>query len=154
MRKSTSIILSLTLLLYSSMANTAQNHSSLADKIEHSVKAKESNWKLERQLSNGKRVVDHWTSNNEEVSVSISELESALEATKQMYASANLIPVSNRKKIKNLGDEANLWESYNHKGATTIHLRQGKVLVYVNASSPGLAKRFAKYVVDQITGAV
>jgi hypothetical protein len=55
-------------------------------------------------------------------------------------------------KLNNLGDEAYIREHglYSKPGTTSRFLRRGNVMVVLSASSPQIAKRFAKHIVDEI----
>ncbi|CAN5660404.1 hypothetical protein BH20ACI4_BH20ACI4_13900 [soil metagenome] len=55
-----------------------------------------------------------------------------------------------RKKLENLGDEGFIWTNFNKEGWTRIHFRKQDVFVEISASSEETARRFSRYIVDEM----
>lgn len=135
----------------------AKKDNPVTDRFENAVKAKEPKFKLASKLARKNRqenyVMQGWKSEGDFVSVTTRELASAEEAAELLKKSLDA-PVSvplQTTNLTRLGDEAFMRVNSDYgKGHTSLLFRKGNVLVSLTASSPGLAKRFAKHMADEI----
>lgn len=129
----------------------------ITDRFENAVKAKEPKFKLASKLARKNRqenyVMQGWKADEDFVSATTRELASAEEAAEQLKKSLDA-PVSvplQTTNLTRLGDEAFIRVNSDYgKGHTSLLFRKGNVLVSLTASSPGIAKRFAKHMADEI----
>ena len=129
----------------------------VTERFENAIKAKEPRFKLgsklERNNPQEKYVLQGWQSDSELVSTTTYELASPVEAAEMLRKSLNApmsVPLQTVK-LTQLGDEAYISQShYGKEGKTNLLFRKGKYMIVMSASSPGLAKRFAKHLADEI----
>ena len=128
------------------------------DRFEHAVKNKEPRFKLSgkvrRKNEQENYVLLGWKSDDELVSTTTYELASPEEAAALFKRSAGA-PVSVPSQTVNLtrlGDEAFMRVNslYGKEGRTELLFRKGNYVVVMSASSPGVAKRFAKHMADEL----
>ncbi|HYW72032.1 MAG TPA: hypothetical protein VE961_13420 [Pyrinomonadaceae bacterium] len=128
----------------------------LLDRLDDGVSVKEPGFK--RTAKRQKTAEDTaallgWTSGDDYVSATTYEYASPQEAAAQLQATINA-PASVPSDIKklNIGDEGyeRAHGAYSKAGATSVFFRRGNVMIVLSASSPEIAKRFAKHLVDEI----
>lgn len=126
----------------------------LIERYEKAAKAKETGFKQvnksKDKRGNQEYTVLAWTKGDDFVDIDSLELNSVEEAAAAVNAAVNFpvaVPVP-RTKLTDLGDEAYI--SITYKGFTQMFIRKGNVYLRLNASSPKLAKRFARHLVDSI----
>lgn len=95
-----------------------------------------------------------WKSEGETVSATTYEFGSAGEAAEMLKRSLDAplsVPVQTIN-LTRLGDEAYLRVNglYGKEGRSYLLFRKENFLIVMTASSPGLAKRFAKHMADEI----
>ena len=139
-----------TLLVFASMGYRAQDKLSLLDKIKQSITASEPEFELQKTVPLESGVFIRFASKEGDALIMIEEFPSPKDSYAQMLHVAQLVAVGTGKKLKDLGDEANVWENYGSELRTTIHFRRGTLLILVNASSTEIANRFGRHVADQI----
>ena len=167
-RRSTAIVIVMTLaLLLSAIAvigqqqqggGMVQRNERAAERIENAIRAREARFELStrnryRSEQNNFDMLG-WRHGEEFVSVMIYHYASVAEATGALQSHRDA-PVSAPGPITTLtrlGDEAYLRSAgpYSPPGYTQISFRKGNVMVSLSATSPGIAKRFAKYIADAI----
>lgn len=165
-RHAKGLFLLLLVLLVGSIAIMGQQGGSMAkkdvpvaDRFENAVKAKEPKFKLASKLARKNRqenyVLQGWKSGQDLVSATTYELASADEAAillKRHLNAAISVPVQTIN-LTRLGDEAYLRVNslYGKEGQTDLLFRKGNFVIIMSASSPGIAKRFAKHMADEIS---
>ena len=129
----------------------------VTDRFENAIKAKEPAFKLVSKLvrnnQNEKYVLQGWQADREIVSATTYELASVEEAadTFGKYLKAPISGPVQTTKLTELGDEAFMSQSiYAKEGQSNLLFRKGKFLIVMSASSPDLAKRFAKHMANEI----
>ena len=127
---------------------------SQVDKYEKALKSKEPSFKRGHKSTekreNSKYTTVEWTKGDDFVSVRNTEFASVEEAASAMTSALN-VPKSQprpRTKLTNLGDEAYI--SVGYENYTQMIIRKDNVLILLSATSPKLAKRFARHLVDSI----
>ena len=130
----------------------------VSDRIENAIKAKEPKFKLANKLIRNnqeqKYVSLGWKSGEDIVSTTTYELASPQEAEEMLRKSINApmsVPVQITR-LTQLGDEAYMSTgNYRPKeGETNLLLRKGNYFIVMSASSPDLARRFAKHMATEI----
>jgi hypothetical protein len=131
----------------------------VTDRFEKAVKAKEPKFKigntLRRKNEKENYVLQGWKAGDDEfVSASTYELASAEEAAAVLQSNITApmsVPVQTIK-VTRLGDEAymRMNKAYGKEGETDLLFRKGNVVLIISASSPGVAKRFAKHMAEEI----
>jgi hypothetical protein len=160
------ILLSLALILGTLVIAVGQQGGGVAnkdipveDRFENAVKAREPKFKLTNKLKRKNRqenyVLQGWKSDEEVVSATTYELASAEEAAGLLKSTLDAplsVPVQSIN-LTNLGDEAylRLGGPYSKKGHTNLFVRKGNYLIILSASSPGVAKRFAKHMIGELS---
>jgi hypothetical protein len=128
------------------------------DRFEHAVRAREPRFKpsgkVRRKNERENYVMLGWKSDDELVSTTTYELASPEEAA-AMFKRSMDAPVSVPSQTINLthlGDEAFMRVNslYGKEGRTELLFRRGNYVVVMSASSPGVAKRFAKHMADEL----
>lgn len=138
----------------------AQNDKSLFNRMENAVKAKEPSWKLvqkdERKgAGENKYFTQSWALGEDEyVSTATHEYENEEAAARTMaefIKSPISVPVR-IEKVQGLGDEAyTIGDSpYRKKGAGTLVVRRGNIMIRLDTSSLHAAKRFARHMLDEL----
>jgi hypothetical protein len=138
----------------------AQRDESLFDKMERAAKAKEPSWKLVKKderkgAGENKYFTQSWALGEDEyVSTATHEYENEEAAAKtlaEFIKSPISVPVS-IEKVQGLGDEAyTIGDSpYRKKGAGTLVVRHGKIMIRLDTSSLQAAKRFARHMLDEL----
>jgi hypothetical protein len=164
-RQPKGLFLLLLVLILGSMAIMGQQGGSMAkkdipvtDRFENAVKAKEPKFKLASKLARKNRqenyVLQGWKAGQDLVSATTYELASADEAATLLKRNLNAavsVPVQTIN-LTRLGDEAYLRVNslYGKEGQTDLLFRKDNFVVIMSASSPGIAKRFAKHMADEI----
>jgi hypothetical protein len=140
-------------------ATTAQGTATLGDKVERSLKAKDSLWRLQYQKKAGDNTRQMWSYGKDNVTVSIFEKATAEEAAQALTASASSVSGADARKTQGVGDEAYLItassDPHPERGeAAGMMFRKGNVLVYINVRSRGdgggVARLFAQHIAEQI----
>lgn len=129
----------------------------VTDRFENAIKAKEPRFKLVSKHSVKTHpedsVLQGWKSDEDVVSVSTYELASPEEAAERLRKTLEApvsVPVQHIK-LTQLGDEAYMSpNTYAKEGQTDLFFRKGKFFIIMSATSPGLAKRFAKHMAAEI----
>jgi hypothetical protein len=130
----------------------------VGDRFEQAVKAKEPKFKLAGKLRRKNQQENYtmlgWKADDELVSSTTYELASAAEAAEFLKKSLNAplsVPVQTIN-LTRLGDEAfmRVNSPYSKEGQTELLFRKGNFVVVMSASSPGVAKRFAKHMADEL----
>jgi hypothetical protein len=129
----------------------------IVDKLGDGVSSKESTFELISKRKRTREDVSNllsWKSGENFVDARIYESASPEEAAARLLATVNAptAVISETTKLKNLGDEAYIRPhgAYSKPGRTSLFFRKGNVMVSIYASSPEIAKRFAKHMVDEI----
>jgi hypothetical protein len=159
------ILLSLALILGTLVIAVGQQGGGVAhknipveDRVENAVKAREPKFKLTNKLRRKNRqenyVLQGWKSDEDVVSATTYELASAEEAAGMIKSTLDAplsVPVQSIN-LTNLGDEAylRLGGPYSKKGHTNLFVRKGNYVIIMSASSPGVAKRFAKHMIGEL----
>lgn len=153
-----SLTFSLCALIVSGQQGGAMAKKEVADKFEHAIKAREPRFALESKLKRKNLEENYvllgWKSGEEFVSTTTYELASAEEAAaflKKNIDAPVSVPVRTVK-LTRLGEEAYIRADgpYSKGGHTTLFFRQGNVVVVMNASAQGVAKRFAKHMAREL----
>ena len=131
----------------------------VTDRFENAIKAREPKFKLASKLARKNRqenyVLQGWKSDaDESVSATTYELASAEEAAALLKRSLDApvsVPVQTVN-LTRLGDEAYMRVNglYGKEGQTELLFRKGNYVIVMSASSPVIAKRFAKHMADEI----
>ena len=134
-----------------------KNQTPVFDRFKNAIEAKEPKFKFtgKHQYNNQdhKYVLLGWQSGEDIVSTTTYEFSSPEEAADMMRKSLDApssVPVQTIK-LTQLGDEAYMSSStYSKEGQTNLLLRKGNYFIVMSASSPDLAKRFAKHMAQEI----
>lgn len=138
----------------------AQNDGKLIDKFDRAVKSKEPSWKLvkknERKGAEQKYFTQDWGLGEDEyVETTTYEFADAGEAARELadfIKQPASVPVR-RTLVPGLGDEAYAFDNegtYGRKGAGTVVVRSGNVMIRLDSSSVQAAKRFARHMVNAL----
>lgn len=165
-RKPKGLFVLLLVLLVATLVATGQQGGGMSkrdvpvtDRFENAVKSKEPKFKLANKLRRKNEqenyVMQGWKAGEDEgVSATTYELATADEAIALLQRSLEApmsVPVQTIK-LTNLGDEAYMRVNglYRKEGQTDLFFRKGNVVVVMSATSPGVAKRFAKHMAAEI----
>ena len=129
----------------------------VADRFEKAIKDKEPKFKvsnkLERDNKQQKYVLQGWQSDEDLVSATTYELaskEEAAELLRKSLQAPTSVPVRTIR-LTQLGDEAYMRpNNYSKEGQTDLLFRKGKFVIVLSASSPGVAKRFARHMAREL----
>ena len=130
----------------------------VGDRFENAIKAKEPKFKLAGKLQRKNQQENYtmlgWKADDELVSSTTYEFGTPAEAAEFLKKSANAplsVPVQTVN-LTRLGDEAfmRVNSPYSKEGQTELLFRKGNFVVVMSASSPGVAKRFAKHMADEL----
>jgi len=141
-------------------ATAQQQGVALGDKIERTLTAKDSMWRLQYKKKVGDNTKQMWGYGDDNVTVSIFEKATSEEAAKALLASVTSFSRGDIRKVKGVGDEAYFitapTDQHPERGeAAGVMLRKGNVLVYVNVRSHGngigVARLFAQHVAEQVS---
>jgi hypothetical protein len=155
-------ILAIALVVIGQNNNALEHKKQLIERFEKTIKNKEPKFKGGRtggwdELSSMLQSNVSWKFGEAYVNATVFDYYSESDAA--MYFRVNYtennssVLRSHGTKLTNLGDEAWLiiTDNYNKKdGSTQIMLRKGSIHILVRATSPILAKRFARYLVREI----
>lgn len=129
----------------------------VADRFEQAVKAKEPKFRLagkhQPKSEQENYLMLGWKSDDELVSTTTYERASAEEAAEFLKKNVDAplsmqLPTIN---LTHLGDEAYMRINTHYgKGYTTLLFRKGNYVIVMSASSPGVAKRFAKHMANEL----
>jgi hypothetical protein len=132
----------------------SSNGRPLAESYDKAVKSKEPKFrqtvKSKEKRGRDEYLIFDWAKGDSSVNIESIELDSAEEASAALQAALN-VPVgvgTPKTKLTNLGDEAYL--NVSPHGSAQMFIRIGNVYLRLNATSPKLAKRFARHLVDSI----
>ncbi len=153
----------LILMLFSAGTAIAQDNSDFFNRIETSVNAKQSEWKLIKKRVYPKiaQGVYEWRRGKSSIAAYILVYESPEEASTRLKALPLLYLGSGldvrglditvlRATIPNLGDENYLWEASDRERVMGVDFRKGRVVVHTNASSIAVAEQFALQIAEAI----
>ena len=138
----------------------AQQGVALGDKIERTLTAKDSMWRLQYKKKVGDNTKQMWGYGQDSVTVSFFEKATPEEAAKGLLASVASFSRAEIRKVEGVGDEAYFitapTDQHPERGeAAGVMLRKGNVLVYVNVRSHsngiGVARLFAQHVTEQVS---
>lgn len=152
------------IILFCSMITFGQEKPSWIISFENTIKQKEANIKIEKptgvRLETGfYNYLFQITSDIYRVTILIRKERDDTpnrreNVSEEMFANIAALFERNknveRKKIENFGDEALMWTNFNKEGWTRIHFRKQDVFIEVSASSEESARRFARYVADEM----
>ena len=86
----------------------------------------------------------------ETIEVSIAGLNSPIEAKERLRKLIGRDGRRNKKRIEGIGDEAYQGASTYGKSRSAMYFRKANVVVWVDAPSVELLRRFATYIADQV----
>ncbi len=138
------------ILVFGSVRVEAQGFSALLDRIENSLQTKNPQWKLTYKEVRDRSAVYIWKFGNQGVQVSLYYLASPKEAEEKLSAEMNYVPVSPTAELKNLGDKAYLYKSYNRDNSV-IRFIASNVYIQVGAPSRAMAESVAQDIVSIIS---
>ena len=131
----------------------------VGDRFEQALKAKEPKFKLAGKLQRKNQQENYtllgWKAAEDFISATTYERASAEEAAELLKKTVDApvsiqLPTIN---LTHLGDEAYMRVNPDYgdgRGYTTLFFRKGNFVVVMSASSPGVAKRFAKHMADEL----
>lgn len=132
----------------------------LVGQIESAIPKKEPKWRLVRKsrTKKGDYVSLGWKSGKSSAVIFVAFYGSAEDAVKglknlpSLFETGGLTMTVLPTTIPNLGDENYTWEDCCDKRFKGVAFRKDKVVVYVNAPSVEIAKRFASHVAEILAG--
>jgi hypothetical protein len=136
------VLCSVSLLVLGTISLNAQSVNSVSSSIEPLVKNKKAGWVLEWKEVKNRVAHLHWSIDKKQVDVSITETNSAAEATELFTQTALKVTVPPKAKLGEYGDEALLYKS-DGSNRSMILIRQDTLFILVTASHLEYAKEFA-----------
>ena len=137
---------SILLLFFGSMAAVTQDLLSL---IEGSVKDNEPTWQLSAKERLPKSTIYRWKAGNEKVVAEVFVTSSKQAASDLLQEHAFRVPVPPKQKLKDLGDEALLYQSGSAANGMIL-FRRSNVFILLTGSSLTHTRRFASHIVSVI----
>jgi hypothetical protein len=114
------------------------------------IRIKEEKWELRSKTPNEKNAMAYWRFGKQEAAVKIVEYDSESEAITAFRRNERLMSNAGIPTATNgFGDEAFLWDNPGRKSAA-LSFRKGTRIVLVNADSASIARKFARYAVEQL----
>ena len=116
--------------------------------IEDSIRSNEPTWQLSAKERQPKSTIYRWKAGNENVVAEVFVTSSKQAASDLLQEHAFRVPVPPKQKLKDLGDEALLYQSGSAAGM--ILFRRSNVFILLTGSSLTHARRFANHIVNVI----
>jgi hypothetical protein len=152
----TILLLLVLVVCQTSIRSQTQEVSSLAAKIENSVKTMEPSWKLADSYCQDRNCLLAWKYTVDEkarVLIQIYYAESAEAASKYLTRRVGTMSIGPTGKREGIGDEtAYIWDR--GKGAVVLKLRSVNVYISISATSEEQAKGLAQRIIGVIPGKV
>ena len=117
--------------------------------IEGSIKNNEPTWQLSAKERQPKSTIYRWKAGNENVVAEVFVTSSKQAASDLLQEHAFRVPVPPKQKLKDLGDEALLYQSGSAANGMIL-FRRSNVFILLTGSSLSHARRFANHIVNVI----